>query len=421
MNALSNTPALATWLTAMVVAAALAGCGGGGDSASLNNDTPGIIPGAACTAAGILIPTVTASEPVNGNLLVTTSTGAIGDPKQVTATFNMAMNPATINSAAPGALPTFTIKNNTTAGSNVAGTVLLNAAGTIATFTTTAALPVNSSFTATITTFARSAAITNDALGCAVSWTFATTVIASAGQANVTLGRAAPFAVFAGNAATVALVLPGGPGVLGSLIEGNVGLNPAGACVNCAIPTTVTGVIENGTQTAIDAQADFFAAFADASTRATGLCTLANPTDMTAPQGACVGYVAPPGTGGVYLPGLYMSAVSIGFTVGGTVTLDARGDPDAVFIFQTGDSITTGVDSTVILLNQAKAKNVWWTAAQAATLSLNTIFKGTVIGDAGVTVGVGSTVLRPTQVEGRVFSKTAAATIGGFTTITVPQ
>jgi hypothetical protein len=294
----------------------------------------------------------------------------------------------------------------------------MNASGTMATFTTAAALVPGNSYTATITTFAKSAAITNDALGCAVAWTFTAGAAGLAGQANVDLGRAAPFALFAGPSVTLAL--PGGL-VVGSLIDGNLGINPGVACTNCATPLTVTGEIHLADQTAIDAQTDFFAAFVDASTRATNVCTLADPTNMTAPQGACVGYTDPPGSGGTYLPGLYFSAVSIGFTVGGTITLDAGGDPDAVFIFQTGDAITTGVNSTVILTGQAQAKNVWWMAAQAATLSLNTIFKGTVIGDAGVSVGVGSDITRPTQVEGRVFSRTAAATVGEFTTITVPQ
>jgi hypothetical protein len=79
------------------------------------------------------------------------------------------------------------------------------------------------------------------------------------------------------------------------------------------------------------------------------------------------------------------------------------------------------VRSTIILQGQAQARNIWWMAGSAVTISLDSTFRGTAIADAGASVGVGSDVLRPTIVEGRVFSRTAAATVGEFTTITLPQ
>ena len=124
------------WLMAVLLTVFAAGCGGGGDSGSSTAATTTaagpIIPGASCTATGALIPRVTTSSPVSGDLTVTTSTsGVAGGGKLITASFSLAMNPATINSNPAGTLSTFTIKNNTTAGSTVIGTVAMNVSATV--------------------------------------------------------------------------------------------------------------------------------------------------------------------------------------------------------------------------------------------------------------------------------------------------
>lgn len=227
--------------------------------------------------------------------------------------------------------------------------------------------------------------------------------------ASPSLGVAGTYGVFASNAAIDLAV--------NALVNGDVGLNPAGACNNCTV-VTVTGAIENGTAAAIAAQAAFEAAYTDASTRSTNACTLADASELANAQGACVGTV--PGTPGpVYGPGLYRTANPIGFS--GTITLDAGGNADAVFVFQTDAAITTQPNSTVILANGAQAKNVWWVAGAAATLGLSSTFKGSVISTAAVSAGIGSTIGLPTQVEGRLFSRGAAVTVGAFTTVTVPN
>jgi hypothetical protein len=420
VNKFTKTSRPLAWSMALLLAAIVAGCGGGSGGGSAGSSP--VLPG----AVGQTDPTVSSASPSNLSTNVPTTSNGPGNVvtgKTVTATFTQAMDPLTLASAIPGAMLTFTLKQTTT-GANESGTVAMNAGNTVATFTPTAGnLALNTQYTATITVAAKNSLGT--AMPNPVEWSFTTAALAlPAGQAQVDLGRAAAFALFAGGASAVDLAIPG-PGVVGSMVNGNVGLNPFGACNNCnvspVVPVTIAGEVHNGDQTAIDAQSDFFAAFVDASTRATNACTLADPTNLTAPQGACVGYVVAPGSGGVYLPGLYRSAVSIGLGVSGTITLDAGGDADAVFIFQTDDAITTGVNSTIILQGQAQAKNIWWMAGSAVTISLNSTFRGTAVGDAGASVGIGSTAVRPTIVEGRVFSRTAAATVGEFTTITLPQ
>ena len=90
------------WLMAFLLSACMVGCGGtdpilGGGGAGVPLSTPAgaVIPGA-CTIAG---PKVTSSDPTSGNQFVTTSTtGTANGGKLITATFSVAMDPATINS-----------------------------------------------------------------------------------------------------------------------------------------------------------------------------------------------------------------------------------------------------------------------------------------------------------------------------------
>ena len=151
----------------------ITGCGNWeGDGTGTTPTATGIIPGAVCTVdSGPTIPTVTSSNPTSGNQFVTTSTiDVAGGGKLITATFSLAMDPLTINSAAPGALSTFTLIEKAT-GTTVSGTVAMNAANTIATFTTSAALLDDTEYTASITTDAMSAGI---AMACSYEWNFKT-------------------------------------------------------------------------------------------------------------------------------------------------------------------------------------------------------------------------------------------------------
>lgn len=403
------------WFMALLLAALVAGCGSSGNGSVVVGPVgPGAtaIPGAAGTAnAAATDPTVSSSSPTNNAISVPTSTSSPAvTGTLVTATFSQAMDPATINSAPAGTLLTFTLKE-TTAGTNVPGTVAMNAAKTIATFTpTAAALTPNTSYTATVTTAAKNAGGT--AMPNPVAWTFTTTAAASTGQSSPNIGTASNYGVFASNAAVTLAV--------NALVNGDVGLNPAGACNNCVVGTTIIGgVIHNGDAQAIQAQTDFNAAYVDASTRATNACALASG-ELSSAQAACGGFTPGP----VYRAGLYRTANPIGVGVGFTITLDAQNNPDAVFIFQTDAAITTGTNSKVVLANGAQAKNVWWVAGTAATLGVSSTFKGTIIANgAAISVlnGTGGVGGVPTLVEGRLFSHSAAIGVAQFATVTVPQ
>lgn len=225
--------------------------------------------------------------------------------------------------------------------------------------------------------------------------------------ASPNLGTAGTYGVFA-SAAAVTLAV-------NSLVTGDVGLNPAGACNNCTV-TTVTGAIHNGDAQAIQAQTDFGLAYVDAANRATNACAIVDG-ELSHAQAACAGVT----NGPTYVPGLYRTASPIGIGATFTITLDAKGNPNAVFIFQTDSAITTGTNSIVLLANGAQAKNVWWMAGTAATLGVSSHFKGTIIANGAAVQVLGGTALDPTLVEGRLFSSSAAAGVDAFATVTVPQ
>jgi len=222
------------------------------------------------------------------------------------------------------------------------------------------------------------------------------------------LGTASTYGVFASSAAVTLAA--------NSLVTGDVGLNPAGACNNCVVGVTVNGVIHNGDAQAVKAQTDFNAAYVDAANRSTNACPIVN-SDLSSAQAACAGVTPGP----TYGPGLYRTASPIGIGATFTITLDAKGNQNAVFIFQTDAAITTGSNSTVLLVNGAQAKNVWWMAGTAATLGVSSVFKGTVIANSAAVTVNGGTALAPTLVEGRLLSHGAAAGVGAFATVTVPQ
>lgn len=235
-----------------------------------------------------------------------------------------------------------------------------------------------------------------------------------AGAAPV-LGAASTYGIFASSNA--AITLADNSTGAGSLVNGDVGLmDGLGVCTGCD-SNSVTGAVHNGDTAAQQAQIDFSAAYDEASLRATNLCTLVSG-DLADPQAVCPNGVTP---GPIYGPGLYkFAATGFGIGVGRTITLDAKGNPNAVFIFQTDNEFTTGTGSIVVLAGKAKAKNVFWVVGSAATLGVSSQFKGTVIANSAAVTINGGTSLLPTLVEGRLFSRGAAATVGAYATITVP-
>ena len=114
--------------------------------------------------------------------------------------------------------------------------------------------------------------------------------------------------------------------------------------------------------------------------------------------------------GTTLLPGVYCSASSIGVT--GTVTLDGNGDPDAVFVFQAGSALTTA--GSVVLINGAQARNVYWQVGSSATLGTASQWQGNILALTSITLNDSATML------GRALARNGAVTLGTNNTITLP-
>jgi hypothetical protein len=97
-----------------------------------------------------------------------------------------------------------------------------------------------------------------------------------------------------------------------------------------------------------------------------------------------------------FVPGVYQSITSILIT--GDLTLDAKGDPNARFVFQSSSTIGTadgaappGSHTRILLVGGAKASNVWWQAGSSATLGTQSEFNGNILAAFDITMKTGAT------------------------------
>jgi hypothetical protein len=128
--------------------------------------------------------------------------------------------------------------------------------------------------------------------------------------------------------------------------------------------------------------------------------------------------------GGLTLPpGIYQSAPGTFGITAGDLTLDAQGNPNAFWVFQMGTTLTVGVAGnprSVILINGAQAKNVFWHVGSAATINATGggTMVGTIIAPAGVTFSTAGNAAI-TTLNGRALGLTASVTMVN-TVINVP-
>jgi len=154
-------------------------------------------------------------------------------------------------------------------------------------------------------------------------------------------------------------------------LSGDLGVSP-GAAVTGFPPGIVGGTIHAGDPAAAAAQADLLVALSDASGRTPH-------TEFTGDL-----------NGRTFHIGVHHTTAAISLT--GILTLDAEGDPDAVFIFQTDAALNTAASSTVQLVNGAQASNVFWVVAGAAGTGATSSFAGTILAYGAITIGAGGGV-----------------------------
>ena len=195
------------------------------------------------------------------------------------------------------------------------------------------------------------------------------------------LGTTESFAVLAGAGVTNT-----GP----SIVSGDLGTCPTPAITGFPPGTVINGTIHAADAVCLQAQSDLTIAYNDAAGRA--------PTTV---------YPGVQDLGGLTLtPGVYKATA---FSITGQLTLDAQGDPNAVWIFQAGSTLITAPNSSVLLINGAQPCNVFWQVGSSATLGVGSTFVGTVLALTAITANTNATV------EGRLMARNAAVTLDSNT------
>jgi len=134
--------------------------------------------------------------------------------------------------------------------------------------------------------------------------------------------------------------------------------------------------------------------------------------DLVTAYNVAVGEASPPannltgeGLGGLTLtPGVYHFDTSA--SLNGVLTLDAQGDPNALFIFQVGTTLISASNSSVVFINGGQGDNLFWQVGSSATLGTNTAFTGNILADQSVTLTTGADIL-----DGRALAVVGAVTM----------
>jgi hypothetical protein len=192
--------------------------------------------------------------------------------------------------------------------------------------------------------------------------------------ASVGLGSAASFSVLAGSTVTNT-----GP----TTMFGDLGLSPGSSVTGAP---DVLGQTHVDDAVAIGAKNALTTAYNDAASR---------PSNGSAGTDLA---------GQTFLPGVYTASSSL-LLSSGSVTLNAQGDPNAVFVFQVGSTLISGSSTTVLLTNGAQACNVFWQVGSSATLGTGTSFVGTIMASASITANTAATI------HGRLLAQTGAVTL----------
>lgn len=257
------------------------------------------------------------------------------------------------------------------------------------------------------------------------------------------LGTAAPFGFSATSGMTTA--------VSSSTVNADVLLDPLaqcnatlvdtsggiGSCAPTGFPPTLVGTVISsqftGGRNIATIKSDLNAGYLSLCPAGVpdAACSLNGGVVIGAPSAGIGGGVGNPcvyniNAGNCFTPGVYTAASSI--TITGDLTLDGQGNPNAVFVFQAGSTVGTaagapggvpGTFSRVLLVNGAKASNVWWVAGTSATAGMYSEMQGNLLAAASVTLDQGATSCGR-MLAGAWVGGGGAITLGGGNVASVP-
>ena len=204
-------------------------------------------------------------------------------------------------------------------------------------------------------------------------------------QPTVDLGTTSTFAVLAGETITNT-----GVTTISGIVGGDVGLYPGPDITGRDELIVTGGAIHINDVLAIKAKTDLVTAYDDAAGRI--------PVTRIASE-----------LGGKTLyPGVYDSKNGF-FEITGTLTLDAQGDPDGVFIFKTESTLITAPGSNIELKNKARFCRIFWQVGSSATLGTNSHFVGHIFALTSIAATTGATV------EGQLLARNGSVTLDNNT------
>jgi hypothetical protein len=207
----------------------------------------------------------------------------------------------------------------------------------------------------------------------------------------------------------VALSETGITNVPTSAITGNIGTSPiTGAAITGLDCSEVTGTIYTVDATGpackvtdatylTTAVLDMQAAYTNAAGRPAGVDSFLNVGAGTV-------------TGLTLLPGTYTWGSAV--TIPTDLTLDANGDPNAVWIMQIAGTLDMAAGKRVILIGGAQTKNIFWQVAGSVAFGAGSHFEGNILAKTNIALVTGATL------NGRALAQTAVTLQSN--TLTVP-
>lgn len=336
------------------------------------------------------------------------------------------MDPTTVNAS------NFVVTGPGATNVSASSVVLDAGTGRIATFKPAASLVAGTVYAARVRsgdTGVKDLAVPGNTMASDFTWTF--TAVSCVVTPVVPLGAATTFGVFGGSAGmtnqgiltviggdigttgvstTVTGFHDGGPGC--TYTETPLNIGTVNGLIYTAPPAPTVGCPNEGTavtlSVATQARADALAAYNQ---------LVAMPGGPNAGAGNLANLTL--------APGVYTAAAGSFRMQGGDLTLDAQGDPNAIFVFQMATTLTVGgpgaaFPGSVILANGAQAKNVYWQVGSAATINAGGggTMAGTIISQAGTSFSTAG-ALGITTLNGRVLSLGPSVTLVN-TVINVP-
>ncbi|MBC7919259.1 MAG: Ig-like domain-containing protein [Rhodoferax sp.] len=356
-------------------------------------------------------PTVSTVSPANGATNVPLNSA-------VNATFSEPMDPLTINSAS------FMV-------AGVSGTVNYNAQTQVATFTPSANLAANTTYTATVNTQAKD--IAGNAMTANRVWSFTTAATPPVVPVSVALGAAGAYGTFGGTAGMTntgtLTIINGDIGTIATATGSITGFHDTAGDIYTETPAN-KGAVNGKIYTCTNSTTGPTSAGPNAPA-----CAIATQARLDA-QTAYLALAAMPPLGGspapganmagvTLLPGVYTAPGGSYLIQGGNLTLDAQGDANAVWVFQMAGTLTVGgpgaaFPQSIILAGGAQAKNVYWQVGSFATINAGGggTMVGTIISQAGASFSTAGNVTLVT-LQGRALSLGASVTLVN-TVIQVP-